>query len=85
MAVLKKAGTYLRGSRNTGSLYQTADVLSFKGHAVCALFHCRIGFVSANCDGIKRAVVFCFFMMPALIYSTSDSLIVLVHDLISSL
>ena len=69
MATVKKAGTYLRGS--VGLLSSL-----FEGQTIRALIHAWVSLVGAYRDGIKRAKVFCFFMMFALIYSTSDRLMI---------
>ena len=49
--------------------------LSFKGQAVGTLIHGRICFMSSYRDGLQRAEIVGFFMMFALIDSTTNCLI----------
>ena len=51
--------------------------LFFKRQTVCTLIHRRVSFVSTHSDRIQSAEILCFFVVLALIYSASYSLIFL--------
>ena len=57
------------------------SLLLAEGHAIGALVHGRIGFVSANLDLVQRAVIFGFTVICALLDGASDALVcVAIHN-----